>query len=279
MPAVTSDSLMSLSEASQGGIEMKRVAIVIAALAVVWQPGSIAYQATERQVYRLTFDYYYVSLDGNVNRRERVSGEYTRDLGQKSVTWHDVTLVSSRGMEAFGPAQPRNMMEGFTYPVGAPNMTKPEFFVSIPTATLQDKDLVFDARMFEIFGEGEFEHLKPNVAYSFSGNGVSVPLAGAGTFTNKDVQLTLTGTTVRDGVLCAVVDYRALFNPVQLELPNMKMHGRSHYWGQIWVALPEKRIEYGTLYEDVLGEVGDGKTSPQPINVFRIGTLERQPLR
>jgi hypothetical protein len=279
MPTTTSDSPVSLSRRAKGGKKMKHFAIVIAALAVAWQPSSVARQATERQVYRLTFDYYYVGLDGNVNRRERMSGEYTRDLGRQSVTWHDVTLASSRETDAFGLAQPRPMMEGFTYPVGAPNMTKPEFFVSIPTATLQDKDLVFDARMFEVFGEGEFDHLKPNVAYSFSGNGVSVPLAGAGTFTNRDVQLTLTGTTVRDGVLCAVVDYRALFNPVQLELPNMKMHGRSHYWGQIWVVLPEKRIQYGTLYEDVLGEVGDGKTAPQPINVFRVGTLERQPFR
>jgi hypothetical protein len=87
MPTVTSDSPVSLFDAIRGGVEMKRVAIAFAALAVVWQPSSIAYQAAERQVYRLTFDYYYVSLNGNVNRRERVSGEYTRDLGRAAAGW------------------------------------------------------------------------------------------------------------------------------------------------------------------------------------------------
>ena len=54
----------------------------------------------------------------------------------------------------------------------------------------------------------------------------------------------------------------------------MTLTGRSHYWGQIWVALATKQIEYATLYEDVLGEMTLGQGSPQLIDVFRSGVLE-----
>ena len=35
----------------------------------------------------------------------------------------------------------------------------------------------------------------------------------------------------------------------------MTLTGRSHYWGEIWVSLATKQIEYATLQEDVLGEM------------------------
>ena len=55
----------------------------------------------------------------------------------------------------------------------------------------------------------------------------------------------------------------------------MALVGRSHYWGQIWVSLSTGRIEYATLYEDVLGELElQGQEKPVTINVFRIGTFE-----
>ena len=58
-------------------------------------------------------------------------------------------------------------------------------------------------------------------------------------------------------------------------LGGMTLQGRSHYWGQIWVALGTRQIEYATLYEDVLGEMKlTGQETPQIIDVFRSAVLE-----
>ena len=58
----------------------------------------------------------------------------------------------------------------------------------------------------------------------------------------------------------------------------MTLQGRSHYWGEIWVSLSTKQIEYATLYEDVLGEMKlAGQATPQVIDVFRSGVFEPEP--
>ena len=57
----------------------------------------------------------------------------------------------------------------------------------------------------------------------------------------------------------------------------MIFQGRSHYWGDIWVSLKDKQIEYATLLEDVLVEFGlPGQERKQQIGVLRKGTFEKQ---
>jgi hypothetical protein len=50
----------------------------------------------------------------------------------------------------------------------------------------------------------------------------------------------------------------------------MTLNGRSDYWGEIWVSLTTKQIEYSTLYEVVVGEMKlPGQNATQVVNVFR----------
>jgi hypothetical protein len=101
-------------------------------------------------------------------------------------------------------------------------------------------------------------------------------LAGGGEFENKNVELTWIGVSRRNGQQCALVDYNAFFNKLNVKTGALDLTGRSHYWGQIWVSLTTKQIEYATLYEDVLGELKlSTQTAPQIINVFRKGVFER----
>ena len=44
-------------------------------------------------------------------------------------------------------------------------------------------------------------------------------------------------------------------NPLKIELEGIKMSGRSHYWGEVYVSLVDKEIEYATLSEDVIADV------------------------
>jgi len=233
-----------------------------------------AAQSPVRQVYRATFDYSYASLRGDVTRRERVVGTLTEDRMAATSRWSAVTVSTAQQLNPFGTGEPRAFMEGFSYPSGAPGMTTDAFFRGIPASATQERNLVWDTQMFEIFGLKELDRLKLGDTYHFQ-PASDVSLAGAGTFTNRDVQLTLIGTTTRNGRLCAVVGYQAFFNRVQLQLPALTMTGRSHYWGQIWVALPAKELEHATLFEDVLGEVTQGPQPAQPVSVFRSGMLER----
>jgi hypothetical protein len=81
------------------------------------------------------------------------------------------------------------------------------------------------------------------------------------------------GLTVREW--SAAINYRAFFNPLVIDNGGMNIKGRSDYWGQIWVSLATKQIQYATLYENVAGEMKlAGQDTPQLLNVFRIGTFE-----
>lgn len=251
---------------------MKLFAVAAIALATL----GAARQDRSTQTYTATFDYYTLSLRGEVRTRERVSGTYTRNQADGTGRWSGVSVASASGDAPFRPASARPFMEGFTYQrrSGAVALTSDAFFPGFPATAVQEKSLVWDTRMFEMFGEESFDRLTPNTSYQFSAEN-HIDMGAAGTFTLKDARLSLTGTSMRNGQNCAVVDYQAFFNPLRLELPAMTMNGRSHFWGQIWVSLAERQIEYATLYEDVLGEVVQAQRPPVPTNVLRIGTMER----
>jgi hypothetical protein len=72
-----------------------------------------------------------------------------------------------------------------------------------------------------------------------------------------------------------VIDYRALFNTLEGKTVAFALVGRSEYWGQIWVSLATRQIEYATLYEEVLGELTlQGQEKPMTISVVRVGVFE-----
>lgn len=96
-----------------------------------------------------------------------------------------------------------------------------------------------------------------------------------GVFHNRDVALEWIGRSQRNGQDCALIKYEAFFNPLAIATGGMTLNGRSDYWGEIWVSLGTKQIEYGTINESVVGEMKlPGRDATQIINVFRVGTLE-----
>ena len=126
--------------------------------------------------------------------------------------------------------------------------------------------------MFEEFARDFFDELQLDTPY-LPKLPESSDLAGQGSFHNKRVELMWTGVSERHGKACALIHYRAYFNPLQVDVPGFSMTGRSHYWGDIWVSLRDKQIEFATLSEDVLGQarVQGGE---QLVNVFRDATFE-----
>lgn len=227
------------------------------------------------RTYRFTVDYNTANTKGETLRRQRLTGEYTRGLAGGEVVWKNVTQADADGATApFGAAQKRDFMEGFRYLNNVSNTLKPEFFKGFPATAVFERNLVWDTGMIEHFGQDFFEHLKLNQPYhSIADEAVNMP--DVGTFHNRDVVVEWIGRSQRNGQECAVIKYQAFFNPLEIVNSGMTLKGRSDYWGEIWVSLATKQIEYGTLYENVMGEMKlAGQDTTQIINVFRSGTLE-----
>jgi hypothetical protein len=230
------------------------------------------------QRYRFTCDYFQVTPTGDLIRKQRVSADYERALPNGRVRWNNVTVAEAAGFDdAFPGGEKQQYAEGFTYRLAdTQNMLKPEFFTgfpSSPTAILA-KNLVWDTHMIEHFGQDHLGDLKLNETYRLQSKPEDVPLAGAGTFQNRQIELTWLGQSKRNGELCALIQYRAFLNKLNISLGDANMKGKSSYWGEIWVSLKDKQIEHATLYEDVLLEI-PGPQGPHLITVFRQGTLEK----
>jgi hypothetical protein len=227
------------------------------------------------RTYRFTVDYNSANTKGEIFYRQRMAGEYTRGLAGGEVEWKNVTQATAVGPTApFGAAQKRDLMEGFRYRNDLASTLKPDFFKGFPPTAVLERNLVWDTGMIEMFGQNYFEHLKLNEPYHIGGD-KDVVMPDVGTFHNRDIVLEWIGRSQRNGQDCALINYQAFFNPLEIVNGGMTLIGRSDYWGEIWVSLETKQIEYATLQEVVVGEMKPpGQDTTQVINVFRLGTLE-----
>ena len=237
-------------------------------------PQGTAVKDNGPRTYRFTVDYYTANAQGEIIQRQRLAGDYTRGLAGGEVLWKNVTEADANGATSpFGVPKKRDFMEGFRYPNDLALTLKSDFFKGFPPNAVFERNLVWDTGMIEKYGQEFFNHLNLNEPYHVpEDQDVSMP--GVGTFHNRDVVLNWVGRSQRNRQDCALLDYQAFFNPLQIANSGINLKGRSDYWGQIWVSLATKQIEYATLYEQVAGEMKlAGQNAPQPINVLRIGTF------
>lgn len=269
-----------------GKLALAAVGIILTLALVIWRPWSprpattvkeTAVVATGPRAYRFAMDYTAADIRGQVTHRQHVEATCTRGAQGGDVVWSGVSVAEADGASApLGEPRVRVFMEGFRYrksPTTMDEMFRPEFFRNAPPTAIIERNLVWDAEALDMFAHTPLERLKPNEPYRLLSS-QTVDMPGIGTFQNRDVQLTWTGRSQRNGKDCAVIDYRAYFNPLSIANGGMTLAGRSHYWGQIWVALATGQVEYATLYEDVLGEMVLPGQEKQLIDVFRSGVLE-----
>jgi hypothetical protein len=238
-------------------------------------PQSLTVKDKGPRTYRFTVVYNSANTRGEIVYRQRISGEYTRGLPGDEVEWNNVTQAKAAAATApFSPAQKCDYMEGFHYRDDISSTFKPGFFKGFPPSAVFERNLVWDTGMIERFGQNYLKRLKLNDPYHIASD-KAVAMPDVGTFQNRDVVLEWVGRSERNGQKCALINYRAFFNPVAIANGGMTLNGRSDYWGEIWVSLATKQIEYATLQEEVVGEMKPlGQNKVQDINVFRIGTFE-----
>jgi len=241
-------------------------------------PHGTAVKDSGPRVYHFSVIYYSANRTGDVIHRQQVTGDYTRGLPNGDVEWSNVFDAQVDGPAAPFPATPKlDFMQGFRYRNDMGATMSPDFFKSFPPSAVMERNLVWDTGMFEAFAENYFDQLKLNVPLH-TGQDQEVKMPDVGTFHNRDVVLEYVGRSQRNGQDCALIDYRAFFNPLQLATGGVTIQGRSDYWGEIWVSLATKQIEYATINEEVSGEMKlPGQDAPQPLSVFRIGSFEPVP--
>jgi hypothetical protein len=229
--------------------------------------------------YRFTTDYFQYDGSGNFTSKERVAGDYTRGLPGDQARWDNVTIANATGLEdTFPTGAPQKYMDGFTYKSersgGLADAFQPGFFAGFPDV-METKTLVWDSGMFEVFAWNFLDKLQLNQPYPFQVP--DTPMPGGGSFHNRRPELTWVGITRRNGKICAVIQYEALFNTLNFNNQGNHISGTSSYWGTIWMGVDDKQIEYATLREDVLASVQiPGPNGPRTMvfNTIRVATLE-----
>lgn len=225
--------------------------------------------------YRFTVRYYTSDTQGKIVHRDRITAEYTRDLSNGVVSWKNATLERAEGSDsAFSSPRKLPYLEGFHYPNNLQKTFASDFFQTFPSEAVLERNLIWDTGMLEMLAHDQFERLKLNEAIPIVSE-ADVKMPGVGVFHNHNLVLEWVGKSERNGQICAVILYRAYLNPLMIDTAGVQLKGRSNYWGEIWVSLKTKQIEYGTLYEEVTGELKMPRSSAAlPTTIFREGVFE-----
>jgi len=224
----------------------------------------------ELQKYVVTTDHFNTDIFGNFFNKIRIKGDYTRGLPDKQVKWNNVSVAMSMSRnDEFSAGSPVAYMENFSYKVSE-DMLKPEKFSTFTENSAYTKNLVWDMMGIEGLAWVNFNDLELNKPFKATFFNGKMDLAGMGSFENKDMVITWTGITERNGEYCAVIEFRTMNNPLEYTGDGMSMKGRSHYWGTIWVSVEDKQVEHAVLFEDVVMEMQlPGQTNKQIMDATR----------
>ena len=227
------------------------------------------------QKYVMVTDYNDYDLFGSFIKKKRITSECTL-LKDGYVKWNNVVVSQAQKLnEPYPEGEKQSYMENFAYSPSSMVLAD-SFFKNIPKADVFIKNLIWDLSMFKTFAWYKWDSLKLNTEFLAKDLNSEIKMPGAGTFENKDIRITWTGITKINHKTCAVIKYIAMNNLLNMSFQNFTIKGRSHYWGNIYVSLSDKQIEYGELYEDVLLDIkADGQASGFKANTVRNISLKK----
>lgn len=224
---------------------------------------AIELDKSQARSYHMITDYYDFGLSSEFRVKTRIAGNLTSQ--NDSVQWKDVYLSHSRSLDTeFSNSKKVDYMENFKYKQGAEIIPIDFFIKNLPEADPLAMNLIWDVLSFDVFAYEYWDSLKLNAEFRAVTANLEMGIA-YGTFENRDTRITWIGITKINNGICAILKYSVMNNPLHLEYGNMLMEGRSHYWGEIYVSLSDKQIEYVNLTEDVLMEVKERGSSVRDI--------------
>ena len=209
------------------------------------------------QKYLMTTEYFNKDIYGNFANRVKVTGEYTRRLKDEHVRWNNVFIAHSNNQTgAYPDSTEQEYMENITYS-SASALLEGSFFKSFDKNidNVYARNLIWDTKAIEDFAWNYFDLLQPNETYLVPDIHGSFEMAEIGNYNHNNIKLDWIGIAMMNDKLCAVIEYRALDNKLELHTNTMKSKGSELYWGKTWVSLENKQIEYAVMYSNTVQEM------------------------
>jgi hypothetical protein len=209
------------------------------------------------QRYRMMAIYINRDLYGNFTGKQKISGEYTCGYKDGSATWNNIFISGSNSFsDPFPEGKRQEYMENFKY-VPSMKMLEKDAFKNFPagTETVFVKNLVWDMGMIEEFAWEYSGSLKINKDYLLSDHEGEFAMADVGTYEHASIHLTWTGISIMNNELCGVLEYRAVDNKIGMDMDQISTKGTEQYWGNTWVSLKTRRIEFAELYGGTIQEI------------------------
>jgi hypothetical protein len=210
------------------------------------------------QKYRMTAVYTNRDLYGNFTGKQKVSGDYTRGLENGFVTWNNIFISGSNNFsEPFPAGTKQEYMENFKYVPSSNMVEEKEAFKNFPSSpeNIYARNLIWDMMSFEIFAWNYFDSLKLNKTYIIPDISGQFDMAEIGKYSHNKIFLSWKGISEINNELCAVIDFNALDNIVELTMDIIKSKGTEQYWGTILVSLKTKNIEQAIMYGGTIQEI------------------------
>ena len=136
-------------------------------------------------------------------------------------------------------------------------MVQEEAFKNFPS-TIENifaRNLIWDMMSFEIFAWDYYDSLKLNDPYIIPDINGQFDMADIGKYSHNKIMLCWKGISEVNDELCAVVDFTAIDNKIELNMDQINTRGTEQYWGTILVSLKTKNIEHAVMYGGAIQEV------------------------
>jgi len=209
------------------------------------------------QEYRMTSVYTNMDLYGKFMSKTKVSGDYTRGFAGDSASWKNVFISGSQIYdEPFSQGSRQDYMENFRY-IPSEEMLKEKAFSNFPSSpeNIFARNLIWDMFSLEIFAWSYCDSLKLNKTYILPDITGQFDMADIGKYSHNRIMLTWKGISDVNNELCAVLEFNAIDNRIEMDMAQIKTKGTEQYWGTIMISLKTKNIEHAVMYGGTIQEI------------------------
>jgi hypothetical protein len=207
--------------------------------------------------YRMTAVYTNRDLYGSFTGKILVSGEYTRRFNGDSCKWNNIFISSSNSFSGtFPEGRRQSYMEDFRY-IPSDKMLQPSAFKDFPPnpESVYARNLIWDMMGIENFAWNFKDSLKLNKIHRITGPANEFAMADIGSYSHAEIQVCWTGISEVKDVMCAIIEFRAIDNKIEMNMDALKTRGTEQYWGTVWVSLTDRLIEHAEMYGGTIQEI------------------------
>jgi len=220
------------------------------------KPAQIPIAKPSIQVYDVSLKWQNLdALSGTKFNCNEINANYSISADNENVSWNNV--FSSTIKDFNSEATDRKALSAFnnfTYKALNTDFLRNDFYKSIPVENRDlAKWLVSDAIQMQALAWYVFDSMTFNKKFvPLLLKDYDVKFEDWVTFTSRYQKLIWDGITTYNDEICAVVKFESYYNPLEINNQDMSLKGRSLYWGEMWISLSDKQVEYSKMFEDVV---------------------------